>query len=142
MSLFTQSLRLTITSFLCMAMVELVAQVDAGPSLERKEGALEWPRPVATHRPGAYWWWMGSAVDRENITGNLETLRAAGMGGVTIVPIYGVRGYEDRFLKFLSPEWYAIIFVFFALTVTVFVCPYIWMSYYLYIFSHLTQDLA
>jgi hypothetical protein len=66
---------------------------------------LAWPEPVTENRPGCYWWWMGSAVDKENLTWNLETLREAGMGGVSIIPIYGVKGYEDRYLEFLSPAW-------------------------------------
>jgi len=68
-------------------------------------GELDWPEPKVENRPGAYWWWMGSAVDEENITWNLETMRKAGMGGGTIVPIYGVKGYEDRYLQHLSPEF-------------------------------------
>lgn len=31
------------------------------------------------------------------------------MGGATIVPIYGVKGYEDRYLQHLSPEWLAMM---------------------------------
>jgi len=68
-------------------------------------GDLDWPEPEMVNRPGAYWWWMGSAVDKENLTWNLETLRQAGMGGTTIVPIYGVDGYEEKYIKHLSPEW-------------------------------------
>lgn len=68
-------------------------------------GDLDWPPPTIESRPGAIWWWMGSAVDEKNITSNLETMREAGMGGVTIVPIYGVRGYEHRFIDHLSPRW-------------------------------------
>ena len=49
-----------------------------------------WPEIRTTNRPGTYWWWMGSAVDEKNITYNLENLQQAGIGGVTIVPIYGV----------------------------------------------------
>lgn len=44
-------------------------------------------------------------MDKENITWNLETMRKAGMGGETIVPIYGVKGYEERYLQHLSPEF-------------------------------------
>ena len=44
---------------------------------------LAWPAPTVENRPGCYWWWMGSAVDKENITWNLETMREAGMGGGT-----------------------------------------------------------
>ena len=68
-------------------------------------GPLDWPEPAMENRPGCYWWWPGSAVDEENITWNLETMRAAGMGGATIVPIYGVKGYEDRYIQHLTPEW-------------------------------------
>jgi len=66
---------------------------------------LAWPAIGREHRPGTYWWWMGSGVDRANLTRNLETMRAAGLGGVGIVPIYGVRGYEDRAIPYLSPRW-------------------------------------
>jgi hypothetical protein len=68
-------------------------------------GPLDWPEPAMENRPGCYWWWPGSAVDEENITWNLETMRAAGMGGATIVPIYGVKGYEDRYIQHLTPDW-------------------------------------
>jgi hypothetical protein len=70
---------------------------------------MAWPEPKVENRPGAYWWWMGSAVDKENITWNLETMRKAGMGGGTIVPIYGVKGYEDRYIQHLSPEFVEMV---------------------------------
>jgi len=70
---------------------------------------LGWPEPKVESRPGCYWWWMGSAVDRENITWSLETMRKAGMGGGTIVPIYGVKGYEEQYLQHLSPEFVAMV---------------------------------
>ena len=66
---------------------------------------LEWPATRAETRPWAYWWWMGSAVTREDLTQALEAYRAAGLGGVHVIPIYGVRGQEDRFIPFLSEEW-------------------------------------
>ena len=72
-------------------------------------GDLDWPEPKVENRPGSYWWWMGSAVDKENITWNLETMRKAGMGGGTIVPIYGVKGYEDKYLQHLSPEFVEMV---------------------------------
>ena len=48
---------------------------------------------------------MGSAVDTAGITHMLEEYRRAGLGGVEITPIYGVQGYEDREVPYLSPEW-------------------------------------
>lgn len=56
-------------------------------------------------RPWTYWWWPGSAVDSANITYNLELFSKAGIGGVHIIPIYGVKGYEEKFIDFLSPQW-------------------------------------
>ena len=72
-------------------------------------GDLDWPEVQTENRPGCYWWWMGSAVDKENITWNLETMRKAGMGGGTIVPIYGVKGYEDRYIQHLSPQFVEMV---------------------------------
>lgn len=62
-----------------------------------------------TAKPWTYWWWMGSAVDRENIHKQLSDFAEAGLGGVHIIPIYGARGFEERFLSFLSEEWFALV---------------------------------
>ncbi|GAB4025065.1 glycosyl hydrolase [Spirosoma koreense] len=58
-----------------------------------------------TSRPWTYWWWMGSAVNEADITRQLEQFAGVGMGGVHIIPIYGVRGYESQFIPFLSERW-------------------------------------
>ncbi len=62
-----------------------------------------------TTRPWTYWWWMGSAVDSANIEYQLQSFEQAGMGGVHIIPIYGVKGYEDQFLDFLSDDWMRMV---------------------------------
>ncbi|MEA1996683.1 MAG: glycosyl hydrolase, partial [Gemmatimonadota bacterium] len=56
-------------------------------------------------RPWTYWWWMGSAVEKEEITRHLLAYREAGLGGVHIIPIYGAQGSEESYIPFLSPEW-------------------------------------
>ncbi|MBD2757298.1 glycosyl hydrolase [Spirosoma validum] len=61
-----------------------------------------------TSRPWTYWWWMGSAVNEADITRQLEQFAGAGLGGVHIIPIYGVRGYEKQFIPFLSDRWLAV----------------------------------
>lgn len=83
------------------------AHADGKPDTLAAE--MRWPEPKTETRPGCLWWWMGSAVDKENITWNLETMRKAGMGGGTIVPIYGVKGYEDRYIKHLSPTFVEMV---------------------------------
>jgi len=70
---------------------------------------LAWPRAGAQTRPWAYWWWMGSAVDEKNLTWNLQQYRQAGYGGVHAIPIYGAKGYEDRYVEYLSPRWMALL---------------------------------
>lgn len=64
-----------------------------------------WPEPTRTARPWSRWWWMGSAVDEQNLSTLLQRYAEAGFGGLEIAPIYGAQGYEDRFVPFLSPRW-------------------------------------
>ncbi len=57
------------------------------------------------NKPWTRWWWPGSGVDKASITQQLEQFAAAGLGGVEITPIYGAKGYESRYIDFLSPKW-------------------------------------
>ena len=66
---------------------------------------LEMTPDKSAARPLADWSWMGSAVTEEDITWNLENFKDVGIGGVAILPIYGVKGEGDRQISFLSPEW-------------------------------------
>ena len=64
-----------------------------------------WPAPTSQSKPWTRWWWLGSGVDDDNLGRLLTQFRDAGLGGVEICPIYGAKGYEDRFLPYLSPAW-------------------------------------
>ncbi|MFV5695240.1 glycosyl hydrolase [Flavobacterium sp. LB3P122] len=64
-----------------------------------------WPKITNTNQPWARWWWMGSAIDKPNLKKNLIDLHKAGIGGVEITPIYGVKGEEGNFIDYLSPKW-------------------------------------
>ncbi|MGC8829795.1 MAG: glycosyl hydrolase [Verrucomicrobiia bacterium] len=72
-------------------------------SLEKTPFA--WIEPDKVAKPWSYWWWMGSAVDEQNISRELERLKKAGWGGVHIIPIYGAKGWENRYIEYLSPQW-------------------------------------
>lgn len=76
-------------------------------AVQKQEGASvgAWPEVKKEHKPWTRWWWMGSAVDQENIARLLEQYAEAGIGGVEIAPIYGAKDYEDRYIDFLSPKW-------------------------------------
>jgi len=58
-----------------------------------------------TNQPWARWWWMGSAVDKPNLKKSLIDFHKAGIGGVEITPIYGVKGEENNFIDYLSPKY-------------------------------------
>jgi hypothetical protein len=64
-----------------------------------------WPPITAQQKPWAFNWWMGSAVDKTNLTHELERYAAAGLGGIHIIPIYGAKGFEDKYINYLSPQW-------------------------------------
>jgi len=66
---------------------------------------LGWPKISKEQKPWTYWWWPGSAVDKEGLTEHLTAYSKAGIGGVHIIPIYGVKGKEDRFIEYLCPRW-------------------------------------
>jgi hypothetical protein len=91
----------------------LLASLSSIPFLHAADSAtssgptdpLAWPEVKQEHKPWTRWWWMGSAVDKENLTRELTDFAAAGLGGVEITPIYGAKGYEDRFIDFLSPKY-------------------------------------
>ena len=64
-----------------------------------------WPPTSHETQPWTRWWWHGSAVNKADLTANLEKLKNAGIGGVEITPIYGVKGYEKQDISFLTSEW-------------------------------------
>ncbi|MPZ17061.1 MAG: hypothetical protein GEV06_03975, partial [Luteitalea sp.] len=91
-----------------LAVVLAVAGLSAGAhTQEQRSDDLGWPEHHTGHtaKPWTRWWWPGSAVDKENLTWQLEKLAAAGIGGVEIAPIYGARGYENRYIDFLTPRY-------------------------------------
>ncbi len=56
-------------------------------------------------KPWTRWWWQGSSVNKNDLTKLMEEYQAAGIGGLEITPIYGVRGQEKQFVEYLSPQW-------------------------------------
>jgi len=67
--------------------------------------APKWPTITQENKPWTRWWWEGSAVNPTDLTHLLEQYQKAGLGGVEITTIYGVKGEESKFIDFLSPKW-------------------------------------
>ncbi|MCX6238024.1 MAG: glycosyl hydrolase [Bacteroidia bacterium] len=74
----------------------------SGQKADPKPG---WLPITKESKPWSRWWWMGSSVNPSDLNAAMEAYSRAGLGGLEITPIYGVHGYEDKFIQFLSPQW-------------------------------------
>jgi hypothetical protein len=92
---------LSLLSLACLFGASLGFSTQRG----RPSTALEWPQIIQQNKPWTRWWWLGNIVSRRDLTAEMEKYEKAGLGGLEITPIYGVKGYEDRFINFLSPAW-------------------------------------
>lgn len=67
-------------------------------------------RPITKEtKPWTRWWWMGNAVNQKELTTVMEQYQKAGLGGLEITPIYGVKGKETSFINLLSPQWMTML---------------------------------
>jgi len=79
--------------------------LSATSPLAARAQALAWPPITQQNRPWTRWWWEGSAVNPQDLTHLLTQYQQAGLGGMEITAIYGVKGAESQFIDFLSPKW-------------------------------------
>lgn len=82
-----------------------------GTALAQHKAGTSGPWPIIEKqmKPWTRWWWMGNAVDENNLNKVLTQYQASGFGGVEITPIYGAVGFEKRYIDFLSPKWMAML---------------------------------
>jgi hypothetical protein len=66
---------------------------------------LSWPEITQNARPWTRWWWPGSIVSQADLTAAMQKYKDAGLGGLELTVIYGVKGEEDKFIDYLSPKW-------------------------------------
>ena len=72
--------------------------------------APQWPATSIQTKPGARWWWLGSAVDAQNLERLMDEYAKTGIGTLEITPIYGI---QQQYRKadspanviFLSTDW-------------------------------------
>ena len=62
------------------------------------QGSTDWYTPTTENKPFVRWWWLGSAVDKEGLTYNLEEFAKAGIDisrkniqAIVAVMLYNVR---------------------------------------------------
>ena len=94
---------------LVVAQAALAQPSPPATTSKSEESTSLWPAVGNVQKPWTRWWWPGNAVDKGNLTRQLEAFAAAGFGGVEVTPIYGVRGAEDREVQFLSPKYMELL---------------------------------
>ena len=67
--------------------------------------AQQWPEAKPEAKAGARWWWLGSAVDKENLCWTMQEYAGHGIGALEITPIYGVQGNDANNIPYLSDRW-------------------------------------
>jgi hypothetical protein len=81
--------------------------LGGAPAVEETAKTLQAPPPEA--RILMRWWWFGPAVTHQELARELEAMKAAGIGGVEIQPVYPLTLDDPanglRNLRFLSPEF-------------------------------------
>jgi hypothetical protein len=82
-----------------------VAACGSGPAGRAPDDPLAagFAHPPDPARPWVYWMWMDGNLTREGITADLESLRAAGLGGVVICEVNV--GVPRGPVEFMSAEW-------------------------------------
>lgn len=65
----------------------------------------QWPEPRPEAKAGARWWWLGSAVDKENLQWTMDQYASHGIGALEITPLYGVQGNQKNNIPYLSDKW-------------------------------------
>lgn len=92
-------------TFFSLCLTAVFLSCEQNNEQQKETGKIAWPEITSEMRPWTRWWWHGSAVTEQGLTASLESYKAAGLGGVEITPIYGVKGEEGQFIDFLSPDW-------------------------------------
>ena len=82
--------------FLCIA----VSVLMCGQAFSQS-----WPEEKAEAKAGVRWWWLGSAVNEQQLRQSLQEYARAGIGSVEITPIYGVQGNAQNEILYLSVPW-------------------------------------
>lgn len=72
---------------------------------QQPKSQLSWPEITPESKPWTRWWWPGSIVNPTDLSAAMEKYSKAGLGGLELTVLYGVRGQEDKFINYLSPEW-------------------------------------
>jgi hypothetical protein len=95
--------------FLLIGLFILLSISNIRLAIAQANKPYDWPSITNETKPWTRWWWMGNAVNVNDLSFLMRQYKNAGLGGLEITPIYGVRGYENQFHRFLSPAWLKLL---------------------------------
>ncbi|MBS3769911.1 MAG: glycoside hydrolase family 2 protein [Bacteroidales bacterium] len=90
-----------------MLVVAIIPMLSGGCQKPSPEAG--WPEINNETKPWTRWWWQGNSLQSETLPQVMTKYHQAGLGGLEITPIYGVKGYEDQFVDYLSPKWMGLL---------------------------------
>ena len=90
-------------------MIKRILTISILATLTVGATAQQWPELRQEAKAGARWWWLGSAVDKENLRWTMQEYANHGIGALEITPIYGVQGNEANNIPYLSDQWMAML---------------------------------
>jgi hypothetical protein len=92
------------------------AGILAGPRLCRSDEQqleMEFASPPAGYGPSCNWWWFGGAYSKKDIRENLDAMKAAGLDGFRIFPVYPLATDDPAHgihnAPYLSPEFLQLV---------------------------------
>ena len=70
-------------------LLTVAGALTSTPCLAQEQDLEEWFKsPPASYGPSCNWWWFGGAYSKDDIRENLDAMKAAGLGGFRIFPVY------------------------------------------------------
>ena len=95
----------------CIVALLLLALAGNAPAQRAPASTtpLAWPALTRDARPWTRWWWLGSAVNKPELSAQIAELSRAGFGGVEVTVIYGARGADSAYIPYLTPRWVEMI---------------------------------
>ena len=90
-------------------MIKRILAFTVLATLAAGAAAQQWPEISQEAKAGARWWWLGSAVDKENLRWTMQEYANHGIGALEITPIYGVQGNDANNISYLSDQWMAML---------------------------------
>jgi hypothetical protein len=88
-------------------LVLLALQISAQAQDRLEEVRRSFRDPPMDCRPHTRWWWMGNALSKEDITWQLDQMRAQGIGGVEQISMEAV--YERGNHPYLSEGYFGLV---------------------------------